>query len=186
MKLHLGCGKRDFGADWIHIDCGNYSHLNSHIITQLPFGDNSCDLIYASHVIGYFDREEIIEVLREWYRVLKSPGLIRLAVPDFEAMARLYVNKSWKLIALLGPLYGKMIPSDCAAIYHKTTYDFESLRTLLLDIGFCNVCRYDWRQTEHAYVDDHSQAYLPHMDKENGTLISLNIEGTKGNCNDLV
>jgi hypothetical protein len=27
--------------------------------------------------------------------------------------------------------------------------------------------------------DDHSQAYLPHMDKENGTLISLNIEAVK-------
>lgn len=20
MKLHLGCGKRDFGSDWVHID----------------------------------------------------------------------------------------------------------------------------------------------------------------------
>jgi len=28
-------------------------------------------------------------------------------------------------------------------------------------------------------MDDHSQAYLPHMDKENGILISLNIEATK-------
>jgi hypothetical protein len=27
--------------------------------------------------------------------------------------------------------------------------------------------------------DDHSQAYIPHMDKENGTLISLNIETIK-------
>jgi len=26
-------------------------------------------------------------------------------------------------------------------------------------------------------VDDFSQAYLPHMDKEHGTLVSLNLEG---------
>ncbi|HAI38830.1 MAG TPA: methyltransferase, partial [Maribacter sp.] len=39
--------------------------------------------------------------------------------------------------------------------------------------------KYDWRQTEHAKFDDHSQAYIPHMDKENGTLISLNIEAVK-------
>ena len=27
--------------------------------------------------------------------------------------------------------------------------------------------------------DDHSQAYLPHMDKENGTSMSLNVECIK-------
>ena len=42
--------------------------------------------------------------------------------------------------------------------------------------GFSNIKKYDWRKTEHASFDDHSQAYLPHMDKENGTLRSLNIE----------
>ena len=48
-----------------------------------------------------------------------------------------------------------------------------------MEVGFKNVERYDWRETEHAEFDDHSQAYLPHMDKENGTLISLNVECTK-------
>ena len=38
------------------------------------------------------------------------------------------------------------------------------------------VKKYNWKNTEHAQFDDHSQAYLPDMDKENGTLISLNIE----------
>jgi len=37
----------------------------------------------------------------------------------------------------------------------------------------------DWEKTEHAIYDDHSQAYLPHMDKKNGTLISLNMECIK-------
>ena len=39
--------------------------------------------------------------------------------------------------------------------------------------------RYDLRDTEHADIDDCSQAYLPHMDKENGVLMSLNVEATK-------
>ena len=38
---------------------------------------------------------------------------------------------------------------------------------------------YDWRKTEHAKFDDHSQAYLPHFEKEEGTLISLNVESKK-------
>ena len=36
-----------------------------------------------------------------------------------------------------------------------------------------------WRETEHSQFDDHSQAYVPHMDKENGVLISLNVECNK-------
>ena len=61
-------------------------------------------------------------------------------------------------------------------IYHKTVYDQYSLENLLHENGFKNATIYNWRSTEHSHVDDHSQAYLPHMDKENGTLISLNIE----------
>ena len=59
-------------------------------------------------------------------------------------------------------------------------YDFDSLARLLITVGFENPRRYDWRQTEHKDYDDYSQAYYPHMDKEHGLLISLNVEATKG------
>lgn len=177
-KLHLGCGKRNFGSDWVHIDGGDFPHLHSKDITNLPFDNESVDLIYASHVIEYFDREEVVKLLTEWKRVLKKNGTLRLAVPDFETMAFLYINKGYPLENFLGPLYGKLVMSD-NNIYHKTTYDFKTLNTLLESIGFFDIVRYEWRKTEHSHIDDHSQAYLPHMDKENGTLISLNVECRK-------
>lgn len=59
------------------------------------------------------------------------------------------------------------------------TFDFDSLKKVLVDTGFKNVGIWDWRTTEHATVDDYSQSYLPHMDKDNGMLMSLNIEATK-------
>lgn len=59
-------------------------------------------------------------------------------------------------------------------LYHKTTYNFKKIKNLLESSGFKNVKRYDWKDTEHSHIDDHSQAYFPHMDKENGKLISLN------------
>ena len=182
-KLHLGCGWRDFGDDWVHIDGGDYDHLNYHDITKLPFKDESADLIYASHVLEYFDREEAVPILREWVRVLKKGGILRIAVPDFEAMAIMYVMtrntiEQHRLANFIGPLYGKMQMGN-QTIYHKTAYDFSDLSLMLKCLGIQSVKRYDWRETEHAEFDDHSQAYIPHMDKENGTLISLNIEGVK-------
>ena len=67
-------------------------------------------------------------------------------------------------------------------IYHKTTYDFAELASKFIRVApldFCNINFYDWRETEHAQFDDHSQAYIPHMDKENGVLVSLNVECLK-------
>ena len=94
IKINMGCGWRDFGKDWIHIDGGDYPHLDSKDIFNLPYEDNSVDLIYASHVIEYFNREEVKDVLNEWIRVLKPNGKLRLAVPNFEAMVELYYIKN--------------------------------------------------------------------------------------------
>lgn len=175
MKVHLGCGKRNFGSDWVNIDIEKFPHVTSHSVETLPFADGSCDLLYASHLIEYFNREKIVEILNEWNRVLKPGGILRIAVPDFEVMCNLYKN-GYSLDTFLGPLYGKW---SNPAFYHKTVYDYRSLKELLMRIGFSKVHRYNWRHTEHAEHDDHSQAYIPHMDKEHGTLLSLNVEATK-------
>jgi predicted SAM-dependent methyltransferase len=177
-KLHLGCGWRDFGPDWVHIDGGDYSHLNYKDITLLPFEDNSIDLIYSSHVLEYFNREEVIPILKEWNRVLKPNSVLRIAVPNFEVICQLYLNNNIPVEKFLGPIYGRMSMGD-NIIYHKTIYDFKSLKNLVESYGFKNTKKYNWRETEHHMFDDHSQAYLPHMDKEHGTLISLNIETIK-------
>ena len=121
IKLHLGCGWRDFGKDWLHIDGGDYPHLDPlhQDLTNLhSIKDNSVDLIYASHVLEYFDRTEVIAVLKEWHRVLKPGATLRLAVPDFEVMIGLYYEYMIDLKDILGPLYGKMEMGN-KTIYHK-------------------------------------------------------------------
>jgi len=176
MKLNLGCGKRNFGKDWIHIDGSNYEHIHSHDIENLPFEENTVDIIYASHVFEYFDREECVNVLQKWKNVLKPGGILRLAVPNFEEYTRLYSNGKITLDQCLGPLYGKWKMTETETIYHKTTYDYVSLKQILENNGFKDVKKWDWKQVEHGNIDDYSQSYIPHMDKENGTLMSLNIE----------
>jgi len=179
IKINMGCGKRNFGKDWVHIDGGDYEHLNYNDITNLSqFEDNSVDLIYASHIISYFDREEIKPILQEWKRILKLNGMLRLAVPDFQSMATLYTMRKYPLENFLGPLYGKMKMGK-EIIYHKTVYDYNSLKELLLSVGFKDIDYWYWWETDHARFDDHSQAHLPHMKKETGDLISLNIQGKK-------
>lgn len=178
MKFNIGCGKRNFGKDWIHIDGGDFKHINSKDIFIKDFKEESAELIYASHFIEYFDRVEVVELLKRWKEVLKPNGILRLAVPNFEVYANLYINKKILLDNFLGPLYGQMQMGN-KTIYHKTTYDIFSLKKLLEQVGMRNINKYNWKDTDHSEFDDHSQAYFPHMDKENGILMSLNIECIK-------
>jgi len=182
LKLHLGCWHRVLPG-FVHVDLCDMPHIDYQTsIDSLPmFADGSAELIYSSHALTYFDRGEAERVLREWHRVLQHGGLLRLAVPDFDALLQVY-RKTGELQHVLGPLYGRMeieTSSGKQTIYMKTAYNFPHLRALLEANGFANVRRYDWRSTVHRDHDDHSQAYFPHMDKTNGLLISLNVEADK-------
>lgn len=166
VKLHLGCGKRDFGPSWDHIDMADFPHIKSHDVTKLPYESGTVDIIYACHLIAYFDRDEFKEVLKEWRRVLRPGGCLRIATPDFYQMAKIYVKqRGANLSQFLGPVYGKM-----GTIYHKTTYDLYSLIELLSSCGFKNIRKYNRHATDHARYDDHSAAYI------DGVLISLNVQ----------
>ncbi|PID42448.1 MAG: methyltransferase [Proteobacteria bacterium] len=179
MKLHLGCGKRHIPG-FIHIDLADFPHIDYHSdIADLSFIDNdSVSLIYACQVLTYFDRETIPEVLGEWRRVLKTGGILRLSVPNFATLCKLY-NAGLSLDFFLGTLYGKWQVRGADTLYHKTTFDAPSLKKLLEDNGYKNCELWDWRTTEHSHIDDFSQAYFPHMDKEKGVLFNLNMQAGK-------
>lgn len=182
IKLHLGCWHRVIPG-FVHVDLCDLPHIAHHAsIDALPFiADGAAELIYCSHALAYFDRDAAKAVLKEWWRVLAPGGVLRLAVPDFAALIQVY-QQSGELARVLGPLFGKMTiatPGGPQTLFHKTTYDEASLSALLLENGFSAPRRWDWRTTEHAHIDDHSQAYFPHMQKDTGTLVSLNLQARK-------
>ena len=147
-------------------------------VERLPVEDDSVSLIYASHILEHFGRYEYKAVLRERFRVLKPGGILRLSVPDFSACAAIYYESG--LVDGLTGLVGLIVGGQRDKYdYHKMIFDEDLLRHDLLDIGFREVRRWDWRLTEHAGVDDFSQAHIPHMDKDAGRLMSLNLEAIK-------
>lgn len=175
-RVYLGCGERHI-AGFVHVDPVPHAHID-HVtpIDRLAmFRDDSVDLIYASHVLEQFGRYDIFDVVSEWFRVLKAGGVLRLAGPDFSKAARYYVEHG-DIRDVIGLVVGGQADDDDT---HMALFDEVNLGELLLDVGFSEVDRYDWRKTEHAAVDDLSQAYLPHMNKQTGTLVSLNVEAVK-------
>ena len=174
-KLHIGSG-RNYIPGWTNLDL--FSSVKADVyadIAALPFDRGTFDLIYASHVLEHVQRNAVIATLSHWRDLLKEGGVLRIAVPNFKAVCRRY-NETGKLDELIGLLYGgQNHPKN----NHFITFDAETLRRDLVKAGFSEIRYWDWRETEHTEFDDYSQCYLPHMDKLDGQLMSLNMEATR-------
>ncbi len=176
INLHIGCGDV-YIPGFIHIDVRYFPNLDyiSPANNLYMFKNNSVDLIYSCCLLEHLKKDEAEQALEEWYRVLKKGGILRVSVPDFEKVTEVY--QKYKDINLIqGLVHGRQ---DYKENVHYKSYDFKSLKSLLKENGFANIHRYDWRKTIHKDYDDYSQAYIPHMNKEKGTLMSLNIEAEK-------
>jgi predicted SAM-dependent methyltransferase len=178
--LHLGCGNVQIPG-FTHIDLADLPNVDLvHRVDVLPmYETSSVDMIYACHVLEHFGRHQISNVLREWFRVLKpSHGILRLSVPNFEAVVEHYLSSTAAIPIndVLGLVCGGQKNS---LDYHNMIFDKKSLSGLLHDVGFSLVEEWDWKTVSHASIDDYSQAFLPHMDKVNGRLMSLNLQATK-------
>lgn len=176
MKLHIGCGKK-YIEGFKHMDVINHDHIDYVCDARKlkMIADQSVSEIYACHILEHVKRDEVLDVLKEWNRVLKKDGVIRIAVPNFEAVVDEYMQVK-QLNKFQGLLYGGQTYDYN---FHHIAFDFDSLESFLLDAGFTQVERYDWRDFLPEGYDDYSRAYIPHMDFENGRLMSLNVIAKK-------
>ena len=181
LRLHLGCGKR-YLPGYKHIDYSSYDHIDyKSPIYPLPFvEDSSVDEIYCSHALEYFDYSEGIKVLNEWKRCLCKGGILRLSVPDFDQLLKVYMQKNHNIESIIGPLFGRWEVEENKFIYHKTVYTKKKLLQILEEVGFSEINKWDPLElhgSQSESFDDYSKAYFPHMDFKEGFPISINIIG---------
>jgi predicted SAM-dependent methyltransferase len=91
--LNLGCGNR-FHPDWVNVDFAATDHcvLSHDLRRGVPFPDEQFDVVYHSHLLEHFSRPFALSFLGECARVLKPGGIIRIAVPDLERVAKTYLQ----------------------------------------------------------------------------------------------
>jgi predicted SAM-dependent methyltransferase len=90
IRLHLGCGRIRLPG-YVNVDIMSDKAADALAdLRQLPFGTGAVDLVYSCAAIEHFGRREWVDVLREWARVLKPGGLLRLSTADFEAAIARY------------------------------------------------------------------------------------------------
>jgi predicted SAM-dependent methyltransferase len=176
MKLHIGCGHVIL-PKWVNLDIQPSEGVqiidDARILNKIE--NNSCDIIYACHILEHISRNEVQKVLNKWFLKIKTGGKLRLAVPDFEKITQRYMDTK-----NLGEVVGLIIGGHKDEWdKHGMVFDKNILTNMLLKSGFKYIKEWDWRETDHHQYDDFSQAYLPHMEKDSGLLMSLNLEAYK-------
>lgn len=176
IRVHLGCGVKRLDG-WIHVDAQPQPMLDHQTTVDNlhMFKDNSVDEIYACHVLEHVGRKQVDNVIREWNRILKVGGIVRISVPDFDAVVTHYQQHK-SIQDIMGLVVGGQRDEFD---YHCVLFDFESMRTLLQSSGFQQIQRYDWRDFLPPNFDDYSRCYLPHLDFDDGQLMSLNVIAQK-------
>jgi predicted SAM-dependent methyltransferase len=184
MKLlNLGCGSR-YHAAWTNVDftSSGTDVLAHNLLKGIPFADQSFDVVYHSHVLEHFSKDDGNRFLKECYRVLKPNGILRVAVPDLERIVKEYLrnlelalqgdenaanNYDWIKLELYDQAVRNEAGGDMAKyIFQKTIPNEEYIYTRIGEEG---------RRLRKAYLEGiaHSSVGLTLGNKENKSGIFL-------------
>jgi predicted SAM-dependent methyltransferase len=144
------------------------------VTSRLPFEDESVELVYAVHLLEHVATDEVPRVLADWRRVLRPGGVLMVAVPDLDAIARILVERAGWFTPphnpWLGAIYGGQKDEWD---FHKTGFTAPWLAHLLEDAGFGEVRRVE--RFEEIGLPDASVSPQPF-----GVNISLNMRAVAG------
>jgi glycosyltransferase involved in cell wall biosynthesis len=91
--INLGCGSR-FHSAWENFDfaSNNPAVKVANLRKGIPLANDYADAIYQSHVLEHFPKAEAPQFIAECFRVLRPGGVLRVAIPDLEPIAKLYLQ----------------------------------------------------------------------------------------------
>lgn len=181
MKLHLGCGQIYLDG-YVNIDFPASKHTvqpnikaNRYVdITLLRYPKNSIEEIRLHHVFEHFTRPIACALLSSWHMWLKSGGILRIEVPDFQRTAAVVLSPfsatRRKLLAIRH-LYGS---HEAQWAIHCGGYTPESLSTLLELYGFrkIKIDNNSWKGTYNFEII--AEKFTKHLNKKNLEKISRN------------
>jgi len=161
LKVHLGCGP-DVRRGWVNVDASlrdrenetpEAIYVNHDLRRGLPLPENSCALIYSSHLFEHLEEAVGTALMRDCFRALRPNGIFRIVIPDMPRAFQAYLNNDAAFFGLIddhhlvGERAGGRVILDYInyAVYqfgeHKCVYDFEKLERVLSSIGFACVTK---------------------------------------------
>ena len=179
IKVNIGCGTtRQDGYLNIDVRYTPTIDIKADMAWCFKHLKGKCKEVYISHILEHFESpgkemrahgKSVLGFLNSINQLLVPGGIIRIAVPDFHALASLYIEKQYPLYPrLLGRLCGEQ---NYKKNVHKCLFDRDFLTMCLLKCGFVEI--EDWNPYSLGFHKDGS------FDELLSIQTSLNLQAKK-------
>ncbi len=156
-RLNWGCGT-DPDPGWINSDRkpGPGIDVSCDILEGLPLMSESIDYAVSVHALPEVPYPDLLPALRELRRVLKSGGVLRLALPDLDNAIAAYVNNDRDYFLIpdedAASLGAKLAVQLTWYGYSRSIFTYDFTEELLGKAGFEDVRRCEYRQTASRFA----------------------------------
>lgn len=160
IMLNVGCGT-DYKDGWVNIDNNSDNNiskldLNWDLRNPLPYADGSVDYIFNEHFMEHLTVEEAIRANKDFLRVLKKGGVLRIAMPNLEDVVELYNDKQWKNRPVIKTFGLDFVQTPAELINmsfrwwgHMWLYDWEELKRRLQEADATTIKRAKHGKSTH-------------------------------------
>lgn len=93
VRIELGSGPHG-QPGYLHVDAVLVGNVDkqSDIRNLAWLETSSADELYSAHALEHISYTEILNVLQEWYRILRPAGKLIIKMPDLDFLCRAYVE----------------------------------------------------------------------------------------------
>lgn len=137
MKINLGCNNRA-KQGYYNVDRDNYPGVDLVCdVSKLPLADGVAREVYVSHILEHFPHTRTKEVLKEWARLLRPGGILKIAVPDFDRTIEIY-GKCGLADWVVNYIWGDQ---GYEGAFHYCGFNEARIAKLLKEAGFTDISR---------------------------------------------
>lgn len=149
LRLNLGCGDKILpgyvNVDVVETRAGMKPDVICDLHDLAPFDDGCAEEVLSVHVVEHFWRWEVLDVLKEWARVLKPGGRMVIECPNLESACRAFLANPAQFSRedqngqrTMWVFYGDPAWKDPLMV-HRWGYTPDSLQALLAEAGLSDV-----------------------------------------------
>ena len=192
IKLNLGASPLWSMDGWHTLDHKLTKNTKTAIVgdaTDIKLADESCDIVFCSHVFEHIPHSRLPMVVSEVNRILKPGGIFRMLSPNLEVLAKAYAEKDevfWAkaleedenlrtdlgfggmfMNCVVSPgqdtaLIDRNLKTFIAGYAHLYIYDYEMMSAIFSKLGFdCRKAEFNDSEFNEVRTPLHVKGFDP-------------------------